>query len=79
MNREDVFSLIVILQRARRDCSVYEALSVLRESVISGGRQPDFMYDVLAFLEEAEGADYSLMKDLISAAIARLNKALSNS
>ena len=75
MNREDVFSLIVILQRARRDCSVYESLSVVRKAVIT--RQPDFMYDVLAYLEEAEDADYSRMKDLISAAISRLNKALS--
>lgn len=74
MNREDVFSLIVILQRARRDCSVYEALSVVRKAVLT--RQPDFMYDVLAYLEEAEDADYSGMKDLISAAIARLNQAL---
>jgi len=77
MNREDVFSLIVILQRGRRDCSVYEALGVVRESVVSEGRQPDFMYDVLAFLEEAEDQGYDGMKDLITAAIARLNKALS--
>jgi hypothetical protein len=76
MNREDVYSLIVIIQRGRRDCSVYEALGVVREAVISGGRQPDFMYDVLAFLEEAEDQGYDEMKDLISAAIARLNKAL---
>jgi hypothetical protein len=76
MNREDVYSLIIILQRGRRDCSVYEALSVVREAVIT--RQPDFVYDVLAFLEEAEDQDYDRIKDLISAAIARLNKALSN-
>ena len=74
MNREDVYSLIVILQRGRRDCSVYEALGVVREALIS--RQPDFMYDVLAFLEEAEDQGYDRMKDLITAAIARLNKAL---
>ena len=74
MNREDVYSLIVILQRARRDCSVYESLGVVREAVIF--RQRDFMYDVLAFLEEAEDESYDRMKDLISAAIARLNKAL---
>lgn len=75
MNREEVYDLIICLQRARRDCSVYESLSVVRKAFIT--RQPDFMYDVLAYLEEAEDADYSGMKDLISAAIARLNKALS--
>ena len=77
MNREDVYSLIVILQRARRDCSVYEALGIVRKAVISGGRQPDFIYDVLAFLEEAEDESYDRIKDLITAAIARLNQALS--
>jgi hypothetical protein len=74
MNRDDVYSLIVILQRGRRDCCVYEALTLVREALIS--RQPDFMYDVLAFLEEAEDQGYDRMKDLITAAIARLNKAL---
>jgi hypothetical protein len=74
MNREEVYDLIICLQRGRRHCSVYEALGFVREVVVSGGRQPDFMYDVLAFLEEAEDADYSRMKDLIAAAIARLNK-----
>ncbi len=62
--RDEVKSLLV---RARWDCSVVHALAVLRSAVRE--RQPDFVYDVLAYLEEAEDVGYDRMRDLLRAAI----------
>ncbi len=64
MNRDEVKTLLV---RARWDCSVVHALAVLRSAVRE--RQPDFVYDVLAYLEEAEDVGYDRMRDLLRAAI----------
>ena len=79
MNREWAFSLISQIQRARSDMDVNEPLDFVRAAVASGRQRP-FVYDVLAFLEEAaEDAGYDKFKALLTAAIKIINASLEGS
>jgi hypothetical protein len=78
MTREEAFTLVALLQKARREMCVVESLAFVRAAVV-GGRQQPFVYDVLALLEEAAEveADYDKFKGLITTAISFVNKSLS--
>ena len=78
MNREDAYDLLVSLKKASRLMCVSEPLALVRAAVIAE-RQKDFVYDVLAYLEECEEADYDKTKALLGSAIAAVNKSLCNS
>jgi hypothetical protein len=79
MNREEAFSLLVMLQDARRTMDIGEPLAFVRASVM-GRRQQPFLYDVLAALEEAaDNCDYNKFKGLLTTAISFINKALNGS
>lgn len=79
MNREDTYCLLISLKKAARLMCVSEPLGLVRAAVCDGGQKQDFVYDVLAFLEECEDADYDKTKALLSSAIAAVNEALSGS
>lgn len=74
MNREDAYSLLILLQKARRAMDVSEPLAFVRDMVRI--RQRSFVYDVLAILEEAEGADYEQLKALLTASVTCVNREL---
>jgi hypothetical protein len=76
MNREDTYDLLLSLKKASLLMCVSESLALVRAAVFAE-RQKDFVYDVLAFLEECEEADYDKTKALLGSAIAAVNKALS--
>ena len=78
MNREDAYDLLISLKKASRLMCISEPLALVSAAVIAE-RQKDFMYDVLAFLEEAEDSDYDKTKALLGAAIDILNKNLRSS
>ena len=79
MNREEAFSLLVMLQNARRTMDVSEPLVFVRAAVMSGRQQP-FLYDVLAALEEAaDDCEYDKFKGLLTTAISFINKVLNGS
>lgn len=75
MNREDAYTLLASLKKAARFMCVSEPLALVRAAVVAE-RQKDFVYDVLAYLEECEEADYDKTKALLGAAIAAVNKNL---
>ena len=79
MTREEAFTLLVMLQKARREMCCAEVLAVVRAAVVEGRQQP-FVYDVLAVLEEAAEAeaDYDKFKALMTTAVGFVNKALKN-
>ena len=77
MNREDAYTLLVGLKKASRLMCISEPLALVQAAVVAE-RQQEFVYDVLAFLEECEDADYDKTKALLGAAILAVNKALSN-
>ncbi len=78
MTREEAFTLVALLQKARREMCVDESLAFVRGAVV-GGRQQPFVYDVLALLEEAaeSEADYDKFKALLTTAVSFVNKAIS--
>ena len=78
MNREDAYDLLVSLKKASRFMCISEPLALVRAAVVAE-RQKDFVYDVLAFLEEAEDSDYDKTKALLTSAIDILNKNLRSS
>lgn len=78
MNREEAYDLLVALKKASRLMCVSEPLALVRAAVLVE-RQKDFIYDVLAFLEECEDADYDKTKALLTSAINILNKNLRSS
>jgi hypothetical protein len=77
MTREEAFTLLAQLQKARREMCCAEVLVVVRAAVVEGRQQP-FVYDVLATLEEAaeEEGDYDKFKALMTTAVWFVNKAL---
>ena len=79
MNREEAFTLLVQLQKARREMCCAQVLAAVRAAVVEGRQQP-FVYDVLATLEEAAEAegDYDKFKGLMTTAVGFVNKALKN-
>lgn len=77
MNREATYDLLASLKKAARFMCVSEPLALVRAAVVAE-RQKEFVYDVLAFLEECEEADYDKTKALLAGAIAAVNKAISS-
>ena len=73
-----MYDLLISLKKAKRFMCVSEPLALVRAAVIAE-RQQDFMYDVLAYLEECEEADYDKTKALLTSAIDILNKNLRSS
>ena len=73
-----MYDLLISLKKATRFMCVSEPLALVRAAVIAE-RQQDFVYDLLAYLEECEEADYDKTKALLTSAIDILNKNLRSS